>query len=60
MSCVYMNQKVPISELRNDAGDNILGALILAGQYVIPEVSEYSIALVRTVQYNTVQYSTVQ
>lgn len=32
--------KVPISELRNDARDNILGALILAGQYVIPEVCE--------------------
>ncbi len=31
--------QVPISELRNDARDNILGALILAGEYVIPEVN---------------------
>ena len=25
--------------MRNDGRDNLLGALILAGQYVIPEVS---------------------
>jgi len=25
-------------ELRNDARDNMLGALLVAGQYVIPEV----------------------
>lgn len=36
--------QVPISELRNDARDNILGSLILAGQYVIPEV-ELSVCL---------------
>jgi hypothetical protein len=29
---------VPISEVRNDGRDNLLGSLILAGQYVIPEV----------------------
>ena len=30
--------QVPISEVRNDGRDNLLGSLILAGQYVIPEV----------------------
>ena len=30
---------MPISEVRNDGRDNLLGALILAGQYVVPEVS---------------------
>ena len=34
--CCYI--QVPISELRNDARDNILGSLILAGQYILPEV----------------------
>ncbi|XP_064403928.1 L-asparaginase 1-like [Halichondria panicea] len=38
---VMTGSQVPISELRNDARDNILGALILAGQYVIPEVTVY-------------------
>ena len=37
--------QVPISELRNDARDNILGSLILAGQYVIPEVGALALAL---------------
>ena len=31
--------KVPIYEQRNDGRDNLLGALVIAGHYVIPEVS---------------------
>jgi len=34
----YMLQ-VPIYEMRNDGRDNLLGALLIAGQFVIPEVS---------------------
>ena len=30
--------QVPIYELRNDGRDNLLGALLIAGQFVIPEV----------------------
>jgi len=30
---------VPIYEQRNDGRDNLLGALVIAGHYVIPEVS---------------------
>ena len=33
--------QVPLVELRNDARDNMLGALLVAGQYVIPEVCVY-------------------
>lgn len=31
--------QVPIYEMRNDGRDNLLGALLIAGQFVIPEVS---------------------
>lgn len=30
--------QVPIYEMRNDGRDNLLGALLIAGQFVIPEV----------------------
>ena len=30
---------MPIYEQRNDGRDNLLGALVIAGHYVIPEVS---------------------
>ena len=33
--CLY---QVPIYEQRNDGRDNLLGALVIAGHYVIPEV----------------------
>lgn len=32
--------QVPIYEMRNDGRDNLLGALLIAGQFVIPEVRE--------------------
>lgn len=32
--------QVPIYEQRNDGRDNLLGALVIAGHYVIPEVSD--------------------
>lgn len=28
--------QIPLSQLRNDAADNLLGALVVAGQYIIP------------------------
>ena len=28
--------QIPLSQLRNDAVDNLLGALSIAGQYIIP------------------------
>jgi lysophospholipase len=31
--------QVPLAEWRSDAEDNLLGALLLAGHFIIPEVS---------------------
>ena len=36
---IITGSQVPFSELRNDAHENFLGALTLAGHYVIPEVT---------------------
>lgn len=38
-SVILTGSQVPLSELRNDGRDNLLGALVIAGQYVIPEVT---------------------
>lgn len=35
---IVTGAQVPLSELRNDAVENVLGALILASTYIIPEV----------------------
>jgi lysophospholipase len=37
-SVIVTGAQVPLSELRNDAIENVLGALILASSYIIPEV----------------------
>ena len=37
-SVVITGSQIPIAELRNDATDNLLGALLIAGPYLIPEV----------------------
>lgn len=36
---IFTGSQIPFSELRNDAYDNLLGALTLAGHYIIPEVT---------------------
>jgi len=38
---VLTGSQIPISELRNDAVDNLLGSLIVAGTFKIPEVCIY-------------------
>ncbi|XP_067469463.1 60 kDa lysophospholipase isoform X2 [Thunnus thynnus] len=38
---ILTGAQVPIYELINDGRDNLLGALVIAGQYVIPEVCLY-------------------
>lgn len=38
---IVTGAQIPLGELRNDAVDNFLGSLILAGGYVIPEVGLY-------------------
>ncbi|XP_066480279.1 60 kDa lysophospholipase-like [Tiliqua scincoides] len=38
---VLTGSQVPIYELRNDGRSNLLGALLIAGQFVIPEVCLY-------------------
>ncbi|KAM6912880.1 60 kDa lysophospholipase [Xenentodon cancila] len=38
---ILTGSQVPIYELRNDGRDNLLGALVIAGQFVIPEVCLY-------------------
>ena len=35
---VLTGSQIPIAELRNDAVDNLLGSLLVAGIYLIPEV----------------------
>jgi lysophospholipase len=40
-SVIITGSQVPISEVRSDAVDNILGALTIAGHFVIPEVCLY-------------------
>ncbi|KAL9952035.1 hypothetical protein ACROYT_G039235 [Oculina patagonica] len=40
-SVVFTGSQVPIYEQRNDGRDNLLGALVIAGHYVIPEVTLY-------------------
>ncbi|KAI0636433.1 L-asparaginase [Trametes polyzona] len=34
---VVTGAQIPMSQLRNDAVDNLLGALVIAGHYIIPE-----------------------
>ncbi|KAJ8399152.1 hypothetical protein AAFF_G00415310 [Aldrovandia affinis] len=38
---ILTGSQVPIYEMRNDGRDNLLGALLIAGQFVIPEVCLY-------------------
>ncbi|XP_078133840.1 60 kDa lysophospholipase isoform X2 [Sander vitreus] len=38
---IVTGSQVPIYEMRNDGRDNLLGALLIAGQFVIPEVCLY-------------------
>jgi 60kDa lysophospholipase len=33
---ILTGAQIPLSQLRNDAVDNLLGALVLAGHYIIP------------------------
>lgn len=34
---ILTGAQIPLSQLRNDAVDNLLGALVIAGHYIIPE-----------------------
>lgn len=36
---ILTGAQIPLSQLRNDAADNFLGALVIAGQYIIPGMS---------------------
>ncbi|CAL8286670.1 unnamed protein product [Lota lota] len=38
---ILTGSQVPIYEMRSDGRDNLLGALVIAGQFVIPEVCLY-------------------
>ncbi|KAI8990970.1 asparaginase-domain-containing protein [Mycotypha africana] len=38
---IITGSQVPLTEVRNDAVDNLLGALTIAGHFVIPEVTLY-------------------
>uniref|UniRef100_A0A4W5S1V9 asparaginase n=1 Tax=Hucho hucho TaxID=62062 RepID=A0A4W5S1V9_9TELE len=38
---ILTGSQVPIYEMRNDGRDNLLGALLIAGQFIIPEVCLY-------------------
>uniref|UniRef100_A0A8C2FYS8 asparaginase n=1 Tax=Cyprinus carpio TaxID=7962 RepID=A0A8C2FYS8_CYPCA len=40
-SVILTGSQVPIFELRSDGRENLLGALLIAGQFVIPEVCLY-------------------
>jgi L-asparaginase/Glu-tRNA(Gln) amidotransferase subunit D len=38
---IITGSQIPIQELKNDAVNNFLGSLLVAGQYTIPEVMIY-------------------
>ncbi|KAL3968956.1 hypothetical protein ACER0C_028913 [Sarotherodon galilaeus] len=38
---ILTGSQVPIYEMRNDGRDNLLGALLIAGEFIIPEVCLY-------------------
>ncbi|KAF5389825.1 hypothetical protein D9757_003583 [Collybiopsis confluens] len=38
---ILTGAQIPLSQLRNDATDNLMGALMIAGHYIIPEVCLY-------------------
>ncbi|RXW18973.1 hypothetical protein EST38_g6883 [Candolleomyces aberdarensis] len=38
---ILTGAQIPLSQLRNDATDNLMGALSIAGNYIIPECSLY-------------------
>lgn len=38
---IMTGSQVPLAEWRTDAEDNLLGALMIAGHYLIPEVCLY-------------------
>lgn len=38
---IFTGSQVPLAEIRNDAVENLLGALTIAGHFVIPEVCLY-------------------
>lgn len=40
---ILTGAQIPLSQLRNDAADNFLGALVIAGQYIIPGMCHYQV-----------------
>lgn len=44
---IVTGAQIPLSEVRNDAVDNLLGAIAIAGNYVIPEVTYASPIAIR-------------
>lgn len=38
-SVIFTGSQIPLSEVRNDAHQNLLGALTIAGHFVVPEVT---------------------
>ena len=40
-SVVLTGSQIPLGRVRNDAVDNLLGALLIAGHYELPEVGIY-------------------
>ncbi|KAJ6502295.1 L-asparaginase [Mycena sanguinolenta] len=38
---IFTGAQIPLSQLRNDAVDNLMGALTIAGNYIIPECCLY-------------------
>ena len=38
---IITGSQIPLSEVRNDGVENLLGALTIAGHFIIPEVSLY-------------------
>lgn len=47
---------MPIYELRNDGRDNLLGALLIAGQFVIPEVHSWRVKLSDMTLFNNLKH----
>lgn len=59
-SVILTGAQIPLSSSRNDAVDNLLGALQISGSYLIPEVSLYFNSQLfrgnRTIKFSSVEF----
>ena len=57
LSQILTGAQIPLSQLRNDAVDNLLGALTIAGHYIIPGTLAFSRSWLRIHCFQSVAYT---